>query len=264
MSTAKPSERIHKYLAQAGIASRRQIESWIKAGRLTVNGKIAKPGDRITPEDKVRLDGELLHTGAPSEKTRILAYHKPAGEVCTRSDEKGRPTVFAALPSIRNGRWVNIGRLDLNTTGLLLFTNDGALANRLMHPSGEIEREYAVRVFGEVGREVLKKMLEGVELEDGRAAFDSIHEAGGQGRNHWYHVVLREGRNREVRRLWESQGISVSRLIRVRFGPCQLPRSLRPGAYHEFSKSEVNEFLNAVEIPAGRDNNATRSVKRKT
>ena len=249
MSTHTTPVRIQKFLAQAGIASRRQIESWIKAGRITVNGNPAKPGDRITPADKVRLDGELLHTGAPSEKTRILAYHKPAGEVCTRSDEKGRPTVFAALPSIRNGRWVNIGRLDLNTTGLLLFTNDGKLANRLMHPSGEIEREYAVRVFGEVGREVLKKMIAGVELEDGRAAFDSIHEAGGQGRNHWYHVVIREGRNREVRRLWESQGITVSRLIRVRFGPYQLPRELRPGAYHEFDRSEVNEFLNAVEIP---------------
>lgn len=247
MSITKTPVRIQKYLAQAGIASRRQIESWIKSGRITVNGKTAKPGDKIAPEDKVRLDGELLHATAPSDRTRILAYHKPAGEVCTRSDERGRPTVFAALPPIRNGRWVNIGRLDINTTGLLLFTNDGKLANRLMHPSGEIEREYAVRVFGEVRRETLKKMLEGVELEDGRAAFDSIHEAGGQGRNHWYHVVLREGRNREVKRLWESQGVSVSRLIRVRFGPCQLPRMLRPGEYHEFSKSEVNEFLTAVE-----------------
>ena len=255
MSADSTSERIQKFLAQAGIASRRQIESWIKDGRITVNGKSAKPGDRITPGDKVRLDGELLHVSAPSDKTRILAYHKPAGELCTRSDEKGRPTVFAALPPIRNGRWVNIGRLDINTTGLLLFTNDGKLANRLMHPSGEIEREYAVRVFGEVRRETLKKMLEGVELEDGRAAFDSIHEAGGQGRNHWYHVVFREGRNREVKRLWESQGISVSRLIRVRFGPYHLPRTLRPGAYHELTRSEVNEFLNAVEIPAGRGNN---------
>jgi 23S rRNA pseudouridine2605 synthase len=246
MSATKPPERIQKYLAQAGIASRRQIETWIKAGRITVNGKPVKPGDKISAQDKVRLDGELLHTGDPSGKTRILAYHKPAGEVCTRDDEKGRSTVFAALPSIRNGRWVNIGRLDLNTTGLLLFTNDGKLANRLMHPSGEIEREYAVRVFGEVGRDVLKKMLEGVELEDGRAAFDSIHEAGGQGRNHWYHVVLREGRNREVRRLWESQGVTVSRLTRVRFGPYQLPRDLRPGQYHELSRMEVNELLKAV------------------
>ena len=248
MSTHTTPERIHKFLASAGIASRRQIESWIKAGRITVNGKPAKPGDRITSEDKVRFDGELLHTGAPSDKTRILAYHKPAGEVCTRSDEKGRPTVFAALPHIRNGRWINIGRLDINTTGLLLFTNDGALANRLMHPSGGMEREYAVRVFGEVKREAMKKMLDGVELEDGRAAFDSIHEAGGQGRNHWYHVVIREGRNREVRRLWESQGISVSRLIRVRFGPCQLSRELRPGAYQEFDRSEVNAFLDAINV----------------
>ncbi|MGH8120205.1 MAG: 23S rRNA pseudouridine(2605) synthase RluB [Gammaproteobacteria bacterium] len=250
MSTAHTPERIHKFLAQAGIASRRQVESWIKAGRITVNGKVAQPGDRITAADKVRLDGELLHAAAPSAKTRILAYHKPAGEVCTRSDEKGRPTVFAALPSIRNGRWINIGRLDINTTGLLLFTNDGKLANRLMHPSGEMEREYAVRVFGEVKKETLNKLLKGVQLEDGRAAFDSIHDAGGQGRNHWYHVVIREGRNREIKRMWESQGVTVSRLMRVRFGPYQLPRTLRPGEYHEFSRIEVNEFLNSVKREA--------------
>ena len=251
MATDSTPERIHKFLAQAGIASRRTIESWIKAGRLTVNGRTAKLGDRVTLEDKVRLDGELIHTGAPSDKTRILAYHKPAGEICTRSDEKGRPTVFAALPSIRNGRWVNIGRLDINTTGLLLFTNDGNLANKLMHPSGGIEREYAVRVFGEVRPEILNRLLKGVKLEDGRAAFDSIHEAGGQGRNHWYHVVIREGRNREIRRLWEAQGVTVSRLTRVRFGPCQLPRELRPGEYHELNRSEVNEFLKNVKREAG-------------
>jgi len=253
MSPTTTPERIHKLLAQAGIASRRQVESWIKAGRITINGKLAKPGDRITAADKVRLDGELLHAEAPSARIRIIAYHKPAGEVCTRSDEKGRATVFAALPSIRNGRWINIGRLDINTTGLLLFTNDGKLANKLMHPSGEMEREYAVRVFGEVKKETLDKLLKGVELEDGPAAFDSIHEAGGKGRNHWYHVVIREGRNREIRRLWESQGITVSRLIRVRFGPCQLPRSLRPGQYHEFSRIEVNEFLDAIKGLGSRD-----------
>ena len=243
--------RIHKVLAQAGIGSRRRIEAWIREGRITVNGKQCQPGDRITLHDKVRLDGELVHLEAPVGKTRILAYHKPAGEVCTRSDEKGRPTVFAALPALRHGRWITIGRLDLNTTGLLLFTNNGELAHRLMHPAGGIEREYAVRVFGEVRPSALKKLLHGVELEDGRAAFDSIHEAGGQGRNHWYHVVIREGRNREVRRLWESQGIAVSRLMRVRFGPCQLPRSLRPGQYREFTRAEVNEFLAAVKEQNG-------------
>lgn len=240
-------ERIQKVLAQAGIGSRREIESWITAGRISVNGKRAVLGDKITAADKVRLDGELLHaTKSISRKTRILAYHKPAGEICTRSDEKGRKTVFDALPRIKNGRWISIGRLDINTSGLLLFTSDGELANRLMHPSNEFEREYAVRVFGEVSKETLNKLKQGVELEDGPARFSSIHDGGGKGINHWYHVVIREGRNREVRRIWESQGINVSRLIRVRFGPYQLPRDLRLGRYHELTPSEVNQFLDAV------------------
>lgn len=248
MSNISP-ERLQKVLAQAGIGSRREIESWIKAGRLSINGQQAKLGDKIIPTDKVRLDGELLRTVQPvTLKTRILAYHKPVGEVCTRKDEKDRATVFEKLPRIKNGRWVSIGRLDINTSGLLLFTNDGELANRLMHPSSEIEREYAVRVIGEVSKETLNRLLSGVELEDGRAKFNSIHDGGGKGLNHWYHVVLKEGRNREVRRMWESQGITVSRLIRVRYGSYLLPRDLKAGEYHELSRIEVNRFMEAMKI----------------
>lgn len=240
-------ERIQKVLAQAGIGSRREIETWITAGRISVNGKRAVLGDKITVADKVRLDGELLYaTKSVSKKTRILAYHKPAGEVCTRSDEKGRKTVFNSLPRIKNGRWVSIGRLDINTSGLLLFTNDGELANQLMHPSNEFEREYAVRVFGEVSKETLNKLKQGIELEDGPAKFASIHDGGGKGMNHWYHVVIKEGRNREVRRIWESQGISVSRLIRVRFGPIHLSQQLRPGRYLELTPLEVSQFLDVI------------------
>lgn len=240
-------ERIQKVLARAGIGSRREVEAWIADGRISVNGEKILPGHKITLRDKVRLDGELLRlTASRTSRTRILIYHKPVGEVCTRSDEKGRPNVFAALPPIRQGRWINIGRLDINTSGLLLFTNDGELANRMMHPSSGIEREYAVRVFGEASKSTLHTLQTGVQLEDGPAHFDSIHAGGGQGINHWYHVVIREGRNREIRRLWESQGITVSRLMRVRYGPCKLPRQLRPGHYQELDKIEVNQVIDAV------------------
>ncbi|NIN33799.1 MAG: pseudouridine synthase [Gammaproteobacteria bacterium] len=239
-------ERIQKVLAQAGVGSRREVESWIRDGRITVNGRKAGLGERISVGDKVRVDGELLHlTQSRSQKTRILAYHKPVGEVCTRKDEKGRETVFASLPPLRQGRWISIGRLDINTSGLLLFSNDGELANRLMHPAGEFIREYAVRVLGEVGKPVLKKLQDGINLEDGRARFDSIHHGGGQGANHWYHVTLHQGRNRVVRRLWESQGVTVSRLIRIRFGPYLLPRDLKPGRYRELDQIEVNRILDA-------------------
>lgn len=240
-------ERIQKVLSRAGIGSRRQVEAWIAEGRISVNGEKITPGHKITMQDKVRLDGVLLRLSAPRHNpTRVLAYHKPVGEVCTRQDEKGRTDVFATLPSIKHGRWISIGRLDINTAGLLLFTNDGELANRLMHPSSKIEREYAVRVVGEVSKSTLNKLLAGVELEDGPAHFDSIHAGGGQGVNHWYHVVIREGRNREIRRLWESQGITVSRLMRVRYGPCALPRDLRPGQYRELDRAEVNQLLEVV------------------
>ena len=240
-------ERIQKVLARAGIGSRREIEIWIKNGRLSINGRPAVLGDKISLRDKIRLDGKLLKANrAIPDRIRILAYHKPAGEICTRKDEQDRVTVYDSLPGIRNGKWISIGRLDFTTSGLLLFTNNGDLANRMMHPSFQIEREYAVRVLGNVSKTVLNKLLAGVELDDGQARFDSIHDGGGKGSNHWYHVVVREGRNREIRRIWESQGITVSRLIRVRFGPLRLPANLRPGHYEELDQFAVNKFLQAI------------------
>ncbi len=231
-------ERLQKVLARAGYGSRRQIETLIEQGRIQVNKRPAKLGDRVGPNDLIKINGKLVpKSRLRGKQARLIAYHKPIGEICTRHDPEGRPTVFEHLPRLRGGRWIAIGRLDVNTSGLLLFTTDGELANRLMHPSQQIEREYAVRVLGEVSEETLAALRQGVLLEDGPAHFDSIADAGGQGANHWYHVTLREGRNREVRRLWESQGITVSRLIRIRFGPVTLPRWLRPGKWQELDAS---------------------------
>lgn len=222
-------ERLQKVLARAGIGSRRQIEQWISEGRIKVGGQPATLGQRVTPQQTITVDGHAVTSLAHAARPRVLVYHKPEGEVCTASDPQGRPTVFANLPRIRNARWIAIGRLDFNTSGLLLFTTDGELAHRLMHPSGEIEREYAVRVLGEVTDEMIARLKEGVTLDDGPARFDSIVDAGGTGANRWYHVTLREGRNREVRRLWEAVGGKVSRLIRVRYGNVTLPRHIRAG-----------------------------------
>ncbi len=237
------SEKIQKILANAGLGSRRQIENWLREGRVAVNNKIAKLGDRMTLDDKVRVDGrdvDLIKSS--SQKCRVLLYHKPEGEICSRSDPEERPTIFDHLPMLRNGRWITIGRLDFNTSGVLLLTNNGALANKLMHPSTEIEREYAVRVQGEVTPAMLKRLTKGVELDDGFGHFDDISDAGGEGTNHWYHVLVKEGRNRLVRRLWESQGVNVSRLIRVRFGIVTLPRSLRRGKWTELTPQEIEEL----------------------
>lgn len=216
-------EKLQKVLARAGLGSRRQIERWIEEGRITIDGQPATLGARVTSDQALRVDGRAVPIHAIQPKQRILLYHKPEGEVCTRSDPQGRPTVFDKLPSLRGARWIAVGRLDFNTSGLLLFTTDGDLANRLMHPSQEIDREYAVRILGKTSDEMLARLKEGVMLEDGPARFDSIVDAGGSGANHWYHVTLKEGRNREVRRLWEALGVKVSRLIRVRFGPVVLP-----------------------------------------
>lgn len=227
------SEKLQKVLAHAGLGSRRQIERWIEQGRVSVNGQGAKLGDRVEPHQVIRLDGRIILRAVRRFSTRVLMYHKPQGEVCTRVDPQGRPTVFDRLPRLRGSRWVAVGRLDVNTTGLLLFTTNGELANRLMHPAQQIEREYAVRVFGRVDDKTLHTLNTRVELSDGTAHFDSIRDAGGEGRNRWYHVTLKEGRKREVRRLWEAVGVQVSRLMRIRYGPVQLPRTLRPGQWKE-------------------------------
>ena len=238
------TERIQKVLAQEGIGSRREIETWISAGRIEVNGKLAKLGDRIEASDKISIDGRIIRLNTSSaQKTRVIAYHKPAGEVCSRKDEKGRVTVFDRLPRLKQGRWINVGRLDINTFGLLLFTNEGQLAHRLMHPSSGIDREYAARVLGDVNTEILERLRKGVELDDGPARFTDIVDSGGEGANHWYHVAIMEGRNREVKRLWESQGVKVSRLIRVRFGPITLPRRSRPGTTRELEQTEVDKLM---------------------
>ena len=234
------TEKIQKILAHAGIASRRQIETWIQAGRITVNGKIATIGDRMTYHDKVCVDGrEIKLIKSQQQKSRVLLYHKPEGELCTRHDPEGRTTIFERLPLIRNNRWICVGRLDFNTSGLLLITNDGELANRLMHPRSQIEREYAVRVRGEVTSEIITKLKKGIKLEDGIAHFNQITDAGGSGSNHWYHVIVTEGRNRLVRRLWEGVGCTISRLIRIRFGSIYLPAGLRRGHYADLSDEEV-------------------------
>ena len=245
------SERLQKLLAAAGHGSRRQIEAWIRAGRLTVDGRPAALGERATADADIRLDGtRLALTPAASASHEVLVYHKPVGEMSTRSDPQGRPTVFHRLPPPRHGRWIVIGRLDVNTTGLLLFTTDGALAHRLMHPSSEVEREYLVRVRGRPTPAVLARLRSGVELEDGSARFDRIEpssptagqeraEDGGAGAHAWFRVVLHEGRNREVRRLWQAVGFEVSRLMRLRYGGVSLPADLRPGQWRRLERDQI-------------------------
>lgn len=233
-------ERLQKVLATAGVGSRRQVEDWIRAGRVTVNGVVAEIGMKVVAEDRVEVDGRRIHLEKRLDQSpRVLAYNKPEGVVTTRRDPEGRPTVFDDIPELSRGRWIAVGRLDINTSGLLLFTNDGALADRLMHPSSEISREYACRVLGEVAPEALDKLKAGVVLDDGMARFETIEAAGGEGANQWFHVTLKEGRNREVRRLWESQGLQVSRLIRLRFGPIRLDRYLMRGKTRNLKPGEM-------------------------
>jgi 23S rRNA pseudouridine2605 synthase len=232
--------RLQKVLADVGLGSRREIEGWIRDGRVRINGKIAKLGDRVIPVDHVRIDGtEVKRPMARRRELRVIAYNKPEGELVTRHDPQGRPTVFDRLPRLAAGRWIPVGRLDINTSGLLLLTNDGELANRLMHPSREVEREYAVRILGEVPEEALTRLTRGIELEDGPARFEEIVESGGEGANRWLHVLLREGRNREVRRLWEAAGCRVSRLIRVRFGNIVLGPRLFAGHWRTLTEAET-------------------------
>lgn len=237
-------EKLQKVLARAGLGSRRELEDWIVAGRVKVNGKVAGLGDRVGPDDKLMVDGKkiLATREATAAGQYLLLYNKPLGEICTRNDPEGRPTVFDHLPRLTHARWVAVGRLDINTTGLLLFTTDGELANKLMHPGTRIEREYAVRVMGEVTDDMLRAMQRGVELEDGPARFDAIRFAGGEGANQWYHVVLQEGRNREVRRIWESQGVKVSRLKRVRYGNILIPSYVKAGKFVELPVGEAKSL----------------------
>ena len=236
------SERIQKCLARLGYGSRRGIEKMIKEGRIEVNGKIVTLGDQMRVTDKVVIDGATLRLQQESQETRVLLYHKPVGEICTASDPEGRKTVFESLPRLQVGRWISVGRLDINTSGLLLFTNDGELANKLMHPSGHMPRAYAVRVLGKVTKEILKNLTRGVMLEDGHARFEEIVESGGAGANSWFHVVIMQGKNRIVRRLWESQDLRISRLQRVRFGPLFLEKSLRPGHWNELKQGQIEEL----------------------
>ena len=235
--------KLQKALADAGLGSRREIEGWIAAGRVSVNGDVAHIGQRVGAEDKVRVNGKLVQLRLLRRLPRVLMYHKPEGEIVSRNDPDGRPSVFARLPRLRNGRWIAIGRLDFNSCGLLLFTNDGGLANRMMHPRFAIEREYAVRVLGEATTEMLERLRQGVELEDGVARFSRLLESGGEGANRWYRVCLSEGRNREVRRMFEAVGLTVSRLMRVRYGPVELPPRLKRGQCHDLESTEVASLL---------------------
>ena len=238
---AEPDEKLQKVLARSGCGSRREMERWIEKGRVAVNGRIAKLGDRVDRKARIEVDGKPVNSSG-QEKTRVLLYHKPPGEVCSRKDPEGRRTVFDRLPRLQSGRWISIGRLDYNTSGLLLFTTDGELANALMHPSSNIEREYMVRVKGEVTEDTFKVLRAGVMLEDGRARFTDIEDGGGEGANHWYYVVIMEGRTREVRRLWESQDCVVSRLKRTRYGNVFIPSQVKQGMWIELQNKEVKDL----------------------
>ena len=236
-------ERLHKLLAQSGVGSRREMELLIAAGRVNVNGETAQTGQSAIPGDRIKVNGKLVHLKFSNRLPRVIIYHKPEGEIVSRDDPEHRPNVFTSLPRMSGGRWVAVGRLDFNTSGLLLFTTSGDLANRLMHPRYKLVREYAVRILGELADDARQRLLDGIELDDGLAQFATFQEAGGEGANHWYRVSLFEGRNREVRRLFEAVGAVVSRLMRVRYGPFILPPNLKRGQVMELGEGEVQKLL---------------------
>jgi 23S rRNA pseudouridine2605 synthase len=246
-------ERIQKVLARGGIGSRREVERWLTEKRLQLNGEVAKLGARLKPGDVLFLNNRILKWEKFTiQPTRVLIYHKPTGEVVTRNDPENRKTIFTRLPKMHGSRWIAVGRLDINTQGLLLVTNNGELANRLMHPSSEIDREYAVRILGEVSEDNIAQLKKGVQLEDGLAHFDDIQFNGGDGVNKWYHVTVKEGRNRLVRRLWEALDFQVSRLMRVRYGPIFLPDGLSAGQSYELEAKELDDLLSFVDLPSER------------
>lgn len=256
----QPGERIHKVLARVGWGSRREIERWIEAGRIRVNGTRAVTGARVVTGDRVQLDdGRVLRVGPAAQSVRVLAYNKPAGVVCSRHDPEGRPHIFERLPRLDRGRWINIGRLDINTSGLLLFTNHGDLAHRLMHPRYRVDREYAARIFGQVDDAMLARLRGGIDIDGEHGHFDDIVGGDGEGANRWYYCVVQSGRHREVRRLWESQGVTVSRLMRVRFGNVMLPTDLRAGHAVELGGALLDELCRLVELgPVGTADGAGR------
>lgn len=237
------SEKLHKMLANAGVGSRRDMEDLIESGVVTVNGEIAKVGDRVRPADEVRVRGRQIKLVWEEPLPKVMIYHKEEGEIVSRDDPEGRPSVFDKLPRLKGQRWISVGRLDFNTEGLMIFTTSGELANRLSHPRYEVEREYAVRVLGELSQEQMDQLTSGLELEDGVAEVESIHSLGGEGANQWYQIVIKEGRNREVRRMFEAIGLTVSRLIRVRFGPVAMPSKVKRGMFLDLTDSQVRDLL---------------------
>lgn len=254
------SDRLQKVMATAGLGSRRALEKHIAEGRVTVDGRAAALGQSVTEGAVIGFEDRRWRVARKSARQRTLIYNKPEGEVTSRADPEGRPTVFDRLPPLKDARWIAIGRLDINTTGLLILTTDGELANRMMHPSGQVDREYACRIRGQADADQLERLRQGVELEDGPASFSDIQAAGGSGENHWYHVTIMEGRNREVRRLWESQGLTVSRLKRVRYGAAFLPRRLRMGQWSEITPREHEILREDVGLPAGAETLALAEI----
>ncbi|WP_416049037.1 23S rRNA pseudouridine(2605) synthase RluB [Cupriavidus basilensis] len=250
LSADDDAPKLHKVLAEGGLGSRREMEELILQGRVSVNGLPAHIGQRILPADQVRVNGKLIHRRVSSKPPRVLLYHKPSGEIVSQSDPEGRPTVFDSLPRIKAGKWVAVGRLDFNTEGLLIFTSSGDIANKFMHPRYGVEREYAVRTLGELAEADRQRLLHGIKLDDGEANFLRIADGGGEGINHWYHVALTEGRNREVRRMFEAVGLTVSRLIRTRYGQFLLPRGLKRGRWQELAADDVRALMASIGLKA--------------